>query len=205
MKGVGLGSPSLTKSRSSPALGGLSSQDASQILWESKALDFRLPNGFYSVIPSRSMRNRFRTIPTLNEIHQLGKESTGLDVLLVDTNKDKTLVKLQELARVLVRGIGVNVHLMIKKIAELVADFYGGPLFEAGSTKSSGDDYLGAEDGGVRLLGEVKTGLCRPRAILFKFLGDTVGLQSRLLMVVLNSQLGASSTFSTSLLGDWSN
>lgn len=66
------------------------------------------------------MRNRFRTIPTLNEIHQLGTESTGLDVLLVDTNKDKTLVKLQELARVLVRGIGVNVHLMIKKIAELV-------------------------------------------------------------------------------------
>lgn len=79
-----------------------------------------------------------------------------------------------------------------------MADFYGGPLFEAGSTKSSGDDYLGAEDGGVRLLGEVKTGLCRPRAILFKLLGDTVGLQSRLLMVVLNSQLGASSAFSTS-------
>lgn len=66
------------------------------------------------------MRNRFRTIPTLNDLHQLGPESVGLDVLLVDTNKDKTLVKLQELARVLVRGIGVNVPLMIKKIAELV-------------------------------------------------------------------------------------
>lgn len=75
-----------------------------------------------------------------------------------------------------------------------MADFYGGPLFEAGSTKASGDDYLGSDDGGVvRLLGEVKTGLCRPRAILFKLLGDTVGLQSRLLMVVLDSQLGASS------------
>lgn len=73
------------------------------------------------------MRNRFRTIPTLNEIHQLGMEFTGLDVLLVDTNKDKTLVKLQELARVLVRGIGVNVPLMIKKIAELVGtdEHYG--------------------------------------------------------------------------------
>jgi len=55
MKGVGLGStersPTLTKSRSSPALGGLSSRDASQTLWEFKVLDSRLPNGFYSVIP----------------------------------------------------------------------------------------------------------------------------------------------------------
>jgi len=69
-----------------------------------------------------------------------------------------------------------------------VADFYGGPLFEAGSTKSTGDDYNGTGEGGiVRLLGEVKQGLCRPRAILFKFLGDSVGLQSRLLMVFLQN------------------
>jgi len=58
MKGVGLGStersPTLTKSRSSPALGGLSSRDASQTLWEFKVLDSRLPNGFYSVIPVSS-------------------------------------------------------------------------------------------------------------------------------------------------------
>lgn len=68
-----------------------------------------------------------------------------------------------------------------------VADFYGGPLFEAGFTRSTGDDHNGpGEVGGiVRLLGEVKQGLCRPRAILFKFLGDSVGLQSRLLMVFL--------------------
>lgn len=55
MKGVGLGSaersPTLTKSRSSPSLGGLSSKDASQTLWDFKVLDSRLPNGFYSVIP----------------------------------------------------------------------------------------------------------------------------------------------------------
>lgn len=188
MKGVGIGSadrsPTLTKSRSSPSLGGLSSRDASQTLWESKVLDSRLPNGFYSVIPSRSMRARYRTIPTLSDLQQLGPMSLGLDVLLVDTNLDKTLVKLQELARVVVKGIGINIPLMIKKIAELVADFYGGPLFEAGFTKSTGDDHNGpGEVGGiVRLLGEVKQGLCRPRAILFKFLGDSVGLQSRLLM-----------------------
>lgn len=187
MKGVGLGSaersPTLTKSRSSPALGSLSSRDASQTLWESKSLDSRLPNGFYSVIPSRSMKARFRTIPTLNDLQLLGPISLGLDVLLVDTNKDKNLVKLQHLARVLVKGIGINIPLMIKKLAELVADFYGGPLFEAGSTKSTENDDDSTSEGGiVRLLGEVRQGLCRPRAILFKFLGDSVGLQSRLLM-----------------------
>ncbi|KAG0573296.1 hypothetical protein KC19_VG166200 [Ceratodon purpureus] len=71
---------------------------------------------------------------------------------------------------------------MIKKLAELVADFYGGPLFEAGSTKSLENDDSTSEGGILRLLGEVRQGLCRPRAILFKFLGDSVGLQSRLLM-----------------------
>lgn len=66
------------------------------------------------------MRARYRTIPTLSDLHQLGPMSLGLDVLLVDTNLDKTLVKLQELARVVVKGIGINIPLMIKKIAELV-------------------------------------------------------------------------------------
>ncbi|XP_024380362.1 probable serine/threonine-protein kinase SIS8 isoform X2 [Physcomitrium patens] len=187
MKGVGIGSaerfPALTKSRSSPALGSLSSRDASQTLWECKVLDHKMPDGFYSVIPSRSLRARFRNIPTLNDLQLLGPMSLGLDVLLVDTRKDKNLVKLQDLARVMVKGIGINIPAMIKKIAELVADFYGGPLFEAASMKSTGDDYNGAgESGIVRLLGDVKQGLCRPRAILFKFLGDSVGLQSRLLM-----------------------
>jgi hypothetical protein len=64
---VGLGSaersPTLTKSRSSPALGSLSSRDASQTLWESKSLDSRLPNGFYSVIPVRQAY--FQPIPIL--------------------------------------------------------------------------------------------------------------------------------------------
>ncbi|XP_024387109.1 probable serine/threonine-protein kinase SIS8 isoform X2 [Physcomitrium patens] len=187
MQGVRLGaaerSPVLTKSRSSPALGSVSSRDASQTLWDSKVLDSRLPNGFYSVIPNQSMKVRYRTIPTLNDLQQMGTMFRGLDVLLVDTNKDTNLLKLLDLTRVIVKGIGINIPLMIKKIAELVADFYGGPLFEAGSMKTTGDGYNDTDESSVvRLLGDVKQGLCRPRAILFKLLGDSVGLQSRLLM-----------------------
>lgn len=35
----------------------------------------------------------------------------------------------------------------------------------------------------AQLLGQIKHGSCRPRAILFKVLADTVGLESRLMVV----------------------
>lgn len=36
---------------------------------------------------------------------------------------------------------------------------------------------------GVQMLGQIKNGSCRPRAILFKVLADAVGLESRLMVV----------------------
>lgn len=39
------------------------------------------------------------------------------------------------------------------------------------------------ENRGLQLLGQIKQGSCRPRAILFKVLADTVGLESRLMVV----------------------
>ncbi|CAK9231695.1 unnamed protein product [Sphagnum troendelagicum] len=161
----------------------VSAQIASQTLWESKVLESIMPSGFYSMVPSKSFKATCPTIPTLEELEQLGAEAAGSDVLLVDTHKDKTLANLEEFAKVLVNGLRGNVALAIKKIAELVSNFYGGPLFETGATKVSGDECLGSGDGcHIQLLGGVKTGLCRPRAILFKFLGDCVGIQSRLQM-----------------------
>ena len=38
---------------------------------------------------------------------------------------------------------------------------------------------------GVQLLGQIKNGSCRPRAILFKVLADTVGLESKLMVVCI--------------------
>lgn len=69
---------------------------------------------------NQSMKVRYRTIPTLNDLQQMGTMFRGLDVLLVDTNKDTNLLKLLDLTRVIVKGIGINIPLMIKKIAELV-------------------------------------------------------------------------------------
>lgn len=39
------------------------------------------------------------------------------------------------------------------------------------------------ENRGVQMLGQIKHGSCRPRALLFKVLADTVGLESRLMVV----------------------
>ena len=40
-----------------------------------------------------------------------------------------------------------------------------------------------SENRGVQMLGQIKHGSCRPRAILFKVLADTVGIESRLMVV----------------------
>ncbi|MCI15087.1 serine/threonine-protein kinase EDR1-like, partial [Trifolium medium] len=38
------------------------------------------------------------------------------------------------------------------------------------------------ESHGIQMLGQIRHGSCRPRAILFKVLADTVGLESKLMM-----------------------
>ncbi len=76
------------------------------------------------VIQSISFKASCPTIPTLEELEQLGAEAAGSDVLLVDTHKDTTLANLEEFAKVLVNGLRGNVALAIKKIAELVRDLW---------------------------------------------------------------------------------
>ncbi|BFI43450.1 protein MpMAPKKK26 [Marchantia polymorpha subsp. ruderalis] len=189
MKVVGFGSQdgqespfNLTVSAGSPVSDDISPRCASQKLWETGSLESRIPDGFYSVIPTKILKAKFMTIPTFEELKKIGVESSSSDVLLVDSNEDKVLARLKELAISAVKTVGTNPALVIKKIAELVADFYGGPISEAGLTKVPVDGILNADSSPVQLLGKIEVGLCRPRAILFKFLGDAVGLHSRLLM-----------------------
>lgn len=43
------------------------------------------------------------------------------------------------------------------------------------------------EHKGIQLLGQIRHGSCRPRAILFKVLADSVGLESKLVVVMFHS------------------
>lgn len=161
----------------------LSPQVASQILWETGSFDTKIPNGFYSIIPSKILKARFDSIPTPEELCAMGPEAVRVDAILVDTEKDIKLAKLKEFTVAAVKGLSSNPAVVIRKIAEVVSDFYGGPLSEASATKLFLDESPSAADNfEFQLLGKIKNGLCRPRAMLFKVLADAVGLRSKLLV-----------------------
>ncbi|GFS34005.1 mitogen activated protein kinase kinase kinase-like protein [Actinidia rufa] len=165
----------------------LLSQTASQILWSTGMLTEPIPNGFYSVIPETRLKELFEDIPTLDELYALGVESLRADIILVDTEKDKKLSMLKQLIVALVKGMNSNPAAMIKKIAALVSDFYKRPNLELSPVKAALEESSHAfENRGVQILGQIKHGSCRPRAILFKVLADTVGLESTLMVGLPN-------------------
>ncbi|XP_070661419.1 probable serine/threonine-protein kinase SIS8 isoform X7 [Malus domestica] len=164
----------------------LSSQKASQVVWQTGMLLEPIPNGFYFVIPVRLIEKRlkeiFDDIPTLDELHALEAEGLRAEVILVDTAKDKKLSMLKQLIVALVKGLNSYPAEMIKKIAGLVSDFYKRPNAESPAKAALEETSHMFENRGVQLLGQIKHGSCRPRAILFKVLADTVGLESRLMV-----------------------
>lgn len=167
----------------------LSPQTASQILWSTGMLSDPIPNGFYSVIPEKRLKEHFDDIPTLEELHALGAEGVRADVILVEFKKDRKLTMLKQLMLTLVKGANSNPAATIKKIAGLVSDVYKRPNVESPAKAALDESSLMFENRIVQMLGQIKQGSCRHRAILFKVLADTVGLESRL-MVGLPSEGG---------------
>ncbi|KAJ4885024.1 Mitogen activated protein kinase kinase kinase-related [Raphanus sativus] len=150
---------------------------ASNILWTTGSLSDPIPNGFYSLIPDSRLKQLFNSIPTLEDLHALGDEGLKADVILVDFHKDQKLFRQKQLITKLVSGFNSKPAAILKKIAGLVENVYKqSTLHNPAKTTQSLDNC------GIQLLGQIKNGSCRPRAILFKVLADTVGLQSRLVV-----------------------
>ncbi|XP_076931013.1 uncharacterized protein LOC143596016 isoform X2 [Bidens hawaiensis] len=163
---------------------------ASQILWSTGVLSEPIPNGFYSVVHDKRLKELFDHIPTLEDLHDLELEGVKADIILVDSQKDKKLSMLKQLISTLVKGLNSNPAAIVKKIAGLVSDFYKRPQFDS-PVKATLDDASHVPGGrGVQLLGHIKNGSCRPRAILFKVLADTVGFESRLVVGLPNDGVG---------------
>ncbi|XP_077229764.1 putative serine/threonine-protein kinase SIS8 isoform X2 [Tasmannia lanceolata] len=160
----------------------LSSWSASQILWSTRSFSGAIPNGFYSVIPEKNLKKLFDNIPSPDELYSLGMEGLKAEIILVDVEKDKKLYSLRQLSVALVKGLNSNPASVIKKIAALVSDFYRRPNSELSPAKAALEEItLVSENQGVQLLGRIRNGTCRPRAILFKVLADAVGLESKLM------------------------
>ena len=143
----------------------------------------------------------------------MGEEGVRIEGILVDFQKDKKLAMLKQLITTLVSGS--NPASVIKKIAgtvenlcnrsslfllhfriyfnykkrlslKQVSDFYKRPTLESPSKLALEENAFLFENHGAQLLGQIKRGCCRARAILFKVLADTVGLESRLVVVSLS-------------------
>ncbi|KAL0844096.1 hypothetical protein Bca101_017342 [Brassica carinata] len=159
-------------------------QRASQLLWDTGMLCEPIPNGFYSVVPDKRVKELYNRLPTPCELHALGEEGVRIEVILVDFQKDKKLAMLKQLITTLVSGS--NPASVIKKIAGTVSDFYKRPTLESPSKLALEENAFLFENHGAQLLGQIKRGCCRARAILFKVLADTVGLESRLVVGLPN-------------------
>ncbi|KAF3579321.1 hypothetical protein DY000_02034904 [Brassica cretica] len=159
-------------------------QKAAQHLWDTGMLCEPIPNGFYSVVPDKRVKEVYNRLPTPSELHALGEEGVRIEVILVDFQKDKKLAMLKQLITTLVSGS--NPASVIKKIAGTVSDFYKRPTLESPSKLALEENAFLFENHGAQLLGQIKRGCCRARAILFKVLADTVGLESRLVVGLPN-------------------
>ncbi|KAG7570213.1 Protein kinase-like domain superfamily [Arabidopsis thaliana x Arabidopsis arenosa] len=153
----------------------LSSYEASNILWSTGFFSDPIPSGFYSVIPVERLQ-LFKSIPTMEVINALGKERFKADVICVDLKNDIQLVMIMEFFIKSVKG--KDSKEVIKKTAVMVADVYRikTPLQSPARTVRSFQIH------GFPLLGKIKHGSCRVRAILFKVLADAVGLESKLVV-----------------------
>lgn len=168
---------------SKPEPEGLASKRASQILWDTGELAEPIPDGFYFIIPERRFKELFDTIPSLDDLYALETEGLRPNVILVNLHKDKKLSMLKQLTLTLVKGLSSTPAVVVKKIAGLVCDFYKHPKYK--STHVSGtleevSHALGSQ--GIHMLCQIKDGSCHSRAILFKVLADTVGLECKLIV-----------------------
>ncbi|KAJ4821588.1 Protein kinase superfamily protein [Rhynchospora pubera] len=162
------------------------SRNSSQVLWSTGTFSGPIPNGFYSLIPDKKLKELFPTIPSLDELQSLGLDGLKADIIVVDTEKDKKLCMLKQLSAAF-KGLSSNPALVIKKIASLVFDFYKRPNPEPSQPKVCPEDVSQfIECKGVQLLGQIRHGSCRPRAILFKFLADAIGLESKIVVGLPN-------------------
>ncbi|KAI7727802.1 hypothetical protein M8C21_005940 [Ambrosia artemisiifolia] len=157
-------------------------QRVAQILWSTGNLGEPIPSGFYSILPERRLKEKFDMIPSLEELHALESEGFKLNVIVVDLHKDKKVSMLQQLALTLAKGLSSNPAAVIKKIGGLVCDFYKLPNVELSYAKGAWEEIYNVHNQGIKMLGQIKHGFCHPRAILFKVLADTVGIDCRLMV-----------------------
>lgn len=60
---------------------------------------------------------------------------------------------------------------------------------ELSYAKGAWEEVYNVHNQGIQMLGQIKHGFCHPRAILFKVLADTIGIDCRLMVVSITISL----------------
>eukprot|EP01018_Ginkgo_biloba_P004723 Gb_28014 [translate_table: standard] len=160
--------------------------------WNYNALNYdeKVVDGFYDLygVVSDSTSEK---MPSLVDLQGTPvSNSISWEAVLVNRTTDSDLVKLEQkaLSLAIESRVGLQGLLrsgLVQKIANLVADYMGGPvgdpdqMLKCWRTTSKGlRDTL---DNMVLPLGCLRVGLARHRALLFKVLSECVGIPSRLI------------------------
>ncbi|XP_057817166.1 serine/threonine-protein kinase EDR1 isoform X2 [Cryptomeria japonica] len=151
--------------------------------------DERILDGFYDVYASSSDSRFKEKLPSLAELEQTPMpHNLDYEVVLVNRAIDPALNEIEQIALCSLdtgpAEPGLVNRSLAKRIAEIVADHMGGPVSNANDMLArwtiTSYELRASSNNIILLLGCMKIGLSRHRALLFKVLADLVGIPCRL-------------------------
>lgn len=159
--------------------------------WDYNVLDYdeRIPDGFYDVFASSSDSRFKEKLPSLAELEQTPMpHNLDYEVVLVNRAIDPALNEIEQIALCSLDSgpsePGLVNRSLAKRIAEIVADHMGGSVSNANDMLARWNitsyELRASSSNIILLLGCMKIGLSRHRALLFKVLADLVGIPCRL-------------------------
>ncbi|XP_017241764.1 probable serine/threonine-protein kinase SIS8 isoform X2 [Daucus carota subsp. sativus] len=156
--------------------------------WNYSALSYddTITDGFYDLY-GISMESTSSKMPSLFDLQSKSSDDITWEAVLVDTVTDSDLKLLKQKASDIAARSGFPNFagsVLVKQLAALVSDQMGGPVGDPDNMSMAWRrlsfnlrESLGSL---VLPLGSVTVGLPRHRALLFKFLADSVGIPCRL-------------------------
>ncbi|XP_008813796.4 serine/threonine-protein kinase EDR1 isoform X2 [Phoenix dactylifera] len=153
--------------------------------WDYNVLDYneKIADGFYDIFVLASDYSSQGKMPSLVDLQSIG--DLGFEVIIVNRSIDTALVELEQIAQCISLDCPVaDTGLLVQRISELVTEHMGGPVKDANDMLArwmeKSTELRTSQQTSLLLIGCIKVGLSRHRALLFKVLADNVGIPCKL-------------------------
>ncbi|KAG1333985.1 putative serine/threonine-protein kinase EDR1 [Cocos nucifera] len=154
--------------------------------WDYNVLDYneKVADGFYDIFRLASDCSSQGKMPSLVDL-QTSIGDLGFEVIIVNRSIDTALVELEQIAQCISLDCPVaDTGFLVQRISELVMEHMGGPVKDAGDMLArwmeKSTELRTSQQTSLLLIGCIKVGLSRHRALLFKVLADNVGIPCKL-------------------------